>query len=58
MIFSAIGFGYIVYGNKQRRGVALVCGVALCAFPYFLSNAIAVVATGIALMVVPFYLRY
>ena len=58
MLFGAIGLGYIVYGKKQRRGIALVCGVALCAFPYFISNAILVIIVGIVLMILPFYLRY
>jgi len=57
VIFSAIGMGYIVYGKKQRQAVALICGVALCAYPYFISNTILVITIGIALMVLPFYLR-
>jgi hypothetical protein len=31
MLFGAIGFGYIIYGRKQRRGIALLSGVLLCA---------------------------
>ncbi len=58
MLFGAIGLGYIVYGKTQRRGIALACGVALCAFPYFISNMILVIIIGIVLMIFPFYLRY
>jgi hypothetical protein len=57
VIFSAIGMGYIVYGKKQQQAVALICGVALCAYQYFISNTILVITIGIALMLLPFYLR-
>lgn len=56
-LFGAIGVGYIVYGRKQRRGVALLCGVALCAFPYFLDRVILIIAIGAVLMALPFIIR-
>lgn len=55
IIFSAIGMGYIAYGKKQQQAVALVCGVALCAYTYFVSGTIPVIIIGIALMILPFY---
>ncbi|MDH3890808.1 MAG: amino acid transport protein [candidate division Zixibacteria bacterium] len=57
ILFGAIGAGYIVYGRKQRQGVALLCGVVLCAFPYFFDNAYLIVGIGAVLMAVPFHVR-
>jgi len=37
--------------------VPLACGVALMAFPYFVSNTILLVAIGIALIAVPYFVR-
>jgi len=58
MLFGAIGFGYIVYGRKQQRGIALLSGVLLCAFPYFVPNIFLIILIGIALMTLPFFIRY
>ncbi len=57
-ILGAIGLAYIVYGKKQRKAIALLCGVGLCGIPYFISNMIALVAVCVALMVLPFFARY
>ena len=57
ILFGAIGVGYIVYGRKQRNGVTLLCGVALCAFPYFLDSDYLIVGIGVVLMAVPFVAR-
>jgi len=57
MLFGVIGMGYIVYGRKQKRGIALVSGFALCAFPYFVSNIFLVIAIGIVLMAVPYFIK-
>ncbi len=58
LILGSIGLGYIVYGRKQRNPIALISGVALCGIPYFISNIIFLAAAGIALMVLPFLIRY
>ncbi len=58
MLFGAIGFGYIIYGKKQHRGIALLSGVLLCAFPYFVHNVFLIIPIGIVLMTLPFFIRY
>jgi len=58
VIFGAVGTGYIVYGRKQRKGIALLSGVILCAIPWFISNNILLTAAGIAVAALPFVLRY
>lgn len=58
VLFGSIGMGYILYGKKQRRGIALLSGIALCAFPYFVSNAFLMIFIGIVLMALPYFVRY
>jgi hypothetical protein len=57
MLFGAIGGGYMIYGHKQKQLVALVCGLLLMAFPYFVSNPWLMVLIGAALMFLPFKFR-
>ncbi len=58
VILGSIGLGYIVYGRKQKNPIALISGVVLCGMPYFISNIILLAAAGIALMTLPFLIRY
>jgi hypothetical protein len=58
ILFGAIGLGYIIYGRRQRRGIALLSGVLLCAIPFFVPNIIIILLIGIALMTLPFFIRY
>ena len=58
VLFGSIGMGYIVYGKKQRKGMALFSGIALCIFPYCVSNIFLFVLIGLALMALPFFIRY
>lgn len=57
MLFGSIGLGFFVYGRKQRAIVPLVCGVALMAFPYFVSGIAWLLIIGLALMAIPYFLR-
>ena len=58
ILFGAIGMGYLIYGRKQRRSLALLSGIVLCAFPYFVSNVFLMILIGIIAMVLPFFVRY
>lgn len=57
VLFGSVGFGYFLYGRKQRAVVPLVCGIALMAFPYFVANTVLLVVVGIALAAVPYFVR-
>jgi predicted membrane protein len=57
VLFSSIGLGFFIYGKKQRAPVPLVCGIALMAYSYFIPNVIALVAVGIVLTAIPYFLR-
>ena len=58
VLFGSIGMGYLIYGRKQRRGIALLSGVVLCVFPYFVSNVFLMILIAISLMALPYFLRY
>ena len=58
LLFGSIGFGFFLYGKRQRVIVPLVCGLALMVYPYFVSGTLLLVVIGIALMAVPYFLRF
>lgn len=53
LIFSSIGIGYFIYGRRQSNTVARWCGLALMLFPYIVTDTLATVAVGAALMLTP-----
>ena len=57
MLFGAIGFGYFLYGKKQKAIVPLISGIVLCVVPYFSANVYALVIVGVILMAIPFFVR-
>lgn len=57
VLFGALGAGYFVYGKKQHHLPALLSGLGLIVFPYFVSNAWAIAGIGAALAALPFVLR-
>ncbi|MDE2295311.1 MAG: hypothetical protein KGL36_07615 [Gammaproteobacteria bacterium] len=57
MLFSSIGVGYFIYGKKQGSLIPLICGIALMAYVYFISNVYLLVAVGVVISAVPYFLR-
>lgn len=57
VLFGSIGFGFFLYGKKQRAIVPLMCGLALMVFPYFVSNAVWLVLVGTLLIVTPYFFK-
>lgn len=57
LLFGSIGFGFFLYGKKQRAVVPLVCGLTLMVFPYFIANVTLLVVIGVLLMAIPYFLR-
>ncbi len=51
VIFGSIGFGALIYGKKQSDLKALVIGILLMVYPYFVQNAVALFAIGAVLTV-------
>ncbi len=57
LLWSSIGLGYFIYGKKQRAVVPLVCGLVLMIFPYFIANVALLVAVGVVVTAIPYFLR-
>ena len=57
LLFGSIGLGFFVYGRRQRAIVPLVCGLGLMLFPYFVPDTLVLVATGLVLIAVPYFVR-
>jgi hypothetical protein len=57
LLFSSVGLGFFLYGKKQQAVVPLFSGLALMIYPYFVSSTILLVAIGVALIALPFFVR-
>jgi len=57
MLFGAVGLGFFSYGKKQKAVIPLLTGIALFAFPYFISNVYLLVIVGILLVALPYFVR-
>lgn len=57
LIFGSIGVGYLYYGVKQHKGVALFCGFILCAVPYVITNLLFMLPLSAAAMALPFFYK-
>ncbi len=50
-LFSMVGMAAFAFGRKQRRGAPTLFGVALMAYPYFVSTSLQVLLVGALLVV-------
>ena len=55
VIFGSIGVAAFIYGKKQVSARAMIIGIALIAYPYFVTNTLALYAIGIVLTVGLFF---
>ncbi len=57
VVFGSVGVGYFIYGKRQQQAIPMITGIALCAFPYFISNLYASAIVGTILVVIPWLFR-
>jgi hypothetical protein len=57
LLFGSIGFGYLIYGRKQRTVVPFVAGIALMASPYFIETTVLLLLAGMVLLALPFVIK-
>jgi hypothetical protein len=50
-LFSLIGMAVFAYGRRQRTATHTLVGVALMAYPYFISSILALIGIGVLLLV-------
>jgi hypothetical protein len=58
ILAGAIGVGYFMYGKRQTKFAPLLCGMALCVYPYFVDSVAWLVVIGAALMAAPFLIDF
>ncbi len=56
-LFGAIGLSYFIYGKKQQAMLPMLCGFSLMIYPYFVSNVMVLIAIGVTLMGIPYFMR-
>ena len=57
LLFGSVGLGFLVYGRKQKAIVPFVCGLALMAFPYFVSTTTQMIVIGLLLIIACFVIK-
>lgn len=58
LVFSSIGFGYFLYGKKQKQRIIYYSGIGLMVYPYAVTTNPAMIVTGVVLMAVPKIFKY
>ncbi|WP_430459696.1 hypothetical protein ACQUQU_10810 [Thalassolituus sp. LLYu03] len=53
LIFGSIGFGYFLYGKRQKHKTAFWAGIGLMIYPYFIEGTVPLIAIGLLLMAAP-----
>jgi len=54
---GAFGAGYLIYGIKQQAFVALISGIILSSYSYFIPNIWLSIVIGVFFIVLPWYWR-
>lgn len=57
LLFGSIGFGFFLYGKRQKTVVPLITGIVLCVVPYFIANVYVLVGVGVILVAIPYFVR-
>jgi hypothetical protein len=58
LIAGVFGMAYFVYGKRRTHLTAMVAGVTLCIYPYFIDSLLWLCVVGVLLLVVPFVIDY
>lgn len=58
VVFSSLGMGYFIYGKRQGKTSALLGGIALMVYPYFVKSVLVLIGLGAVLSAVPFFVGF
>lgn len=58
VFLGIVGMGYVMYGRKAHNPVALVSGLLLCVFPYFVDSLTWTLLIGAGLVAAPFFIAF
>jgi hypothetical protein len=54
LIAGAFGMAYFVYGKRQAKFAPMLCGIALCVYPYLTDSLLWLCVIGAGLLAIPF----
>jgi hypothetical protein len=57
-VTGVFGVAYFVYGKRQVKFTPMLCGVALCAYPYFIDSVGWSIVVVVVLLALPFFVDY
>ena len=57
LLFGSLGAGYCVYGRRQRALVPFIAGLLLIGVPYLIASVAALIAVGVVLAAIPFFVK-
>ncbi len=57
LLISLVGMGFFMYGRKRPDGAAIVTGIVLMVYPYFVGSLAWCVAIGIGICAVYAFLK-
>jgi len=57
IIFGAIGLAAFIYGKRRASWRPMIIGIALMAYPYFLTGTLVIYLVGIALSAALYFWR-
>ena len=52
ILIGTVGLGVFIYGKRQSRLPQMIAGIALMAYPYFVSNVLLMAGIAMALLAV------
>ena len=55
LIAGVFGMAYFVYGKRQTKLAPMICGLALCVYPYFVASVLWSCVLGGVLLAIPFF---
>ena len=57
LVFGSVGLAMSIYGKKQKKMVALGCGITLILLPYLITDLVGLVIAGLAAIAAPFIFK-
>ena len=58
LLAGALGMAYLIYGKRQAKFSAIIAGLVLCIYPYFVDSLLWLCVIGAALAIAPFFLDF
>ena len=57
LLWGSVGFGFFIYGKKQKSPVPLVCGIVLMGASYFVKTPLSLSLLGLAVITAIYILK-